>query len=748
MAKTELLAPAGDMDCFYAAVSAGADAVYLGGEEYGARAYASNFSKEELCEAICYAHLFGVKVYLTVNTLVKERELDGLCAFLMPFYEAGLDGVIVQDFGALKVIKENFPELELHGSTQMCVTGKYGAELLKKFGVSRVVPARELSLDELIRLKEATGLEIETFIHGAMCYGYSGQCLFSSFLGGRSGNRGRCAGPCRLPYTVFGQKEVYPLSLKDMCTLPILSELIDAGMDSFKIEGRMKNPYYVAGVTAVYRKYIDLYECAKSRGLSYEVAPADLKLLKSLYVRTDLMSGYYHRHNGQELVTLHKPGYETGNEEQFLEIRQKYLDSPKKLSVFCELQCKIGEKMTLAVKSETGVCVSVRGENPVQMAQKRPVTKEDIQKQLGKTGNTPFHFTNISVIMDEDIFIPLKEINELRRNALEQLKKRLTESNKRLTVSNLQKTKPSKKAAKTKEVSSYCEDITSHTRYRFRILTVTKEQLAQVVCFAEKLSWQEQPCPFISGVGIHFTLLEEPDFLKECLIRLKALHISCHFCMPQVFRRRAAAYCDRFLTPEYLADFDGFYCGSLDALGYIRNRLEAAGLFTADKELTADYSLYTCNHEAASFLKEFQISALTASYELNRYEWNEFLKQHDSAIRTEYLVYGHIPFMQSAGCIKKTFDRCNHTNEMTCLTDRMGKKLPVINFCQICENTIYNSVPLSLQKEMEQINCDDYRIAFTVENASRTKEVLESFFYSVPMTGQEFTKGHYKKGIE
>ena len=344
MGKVELLAPAGDMDCFRAAINAGADAVYLGGEEYGARAYASNFSKEELCRAIDYAHLFNVGVYLTVNTLIKERELEGLCPFLGPLYEAGLDGVIVQDFGALEVIKENFPYLALHASTQMCITGKYGAECLKEYGVSRVVPARELSLDELLEIKKETGLEIETFIHGAMCYSYSGQCLFSSFLGGRSGNRGRCAGPCRLPYSVFDQKEVYPFSLKDMCTLPIIDKLMDAGIDSFKIEGRMKNPYYVAGVTSVYRKYIDLYESGKNgkeglgKGLTEsEEFRKDLEFLQSLYVRTSLETGYYYRHNGREMVTIQKPGYETGDEKQFSFLKEKFLDKDKKI----ELQCRI-----------------------------------------------------------------------------------------------------------------------------------------------------------------------------------------------------------------------------------------------------------------------------------------------------------------------------------------------------------------------------------------------------------------------
>ena len=242
--KVELLAPAGNFACFQAAINAGADAVYLGGEQYGARAYAGNFSSEEIIKALRTAHLFGRRIYLTVNTLVKESEFGSLIPYVRPLYDAGLDGVIVQDIGVLKCLQESFPGLELHASTQMAITGVYGAAYLKKLGVCRIVPARELSLDEIRDIRERTGLEVECFIHGAMCYAYSGQCLFSSILGGRSGNRGRCAGPCRLPYADRKNRVQYPLSLKDMYTLPMLPELIQAGIDSFKIEGRMKSPEY------------------------------------------------------------------------------------------------------------------------------------------------------------------------------------------------------------------------------------------------------------------------------------------------------------------------------------------------------------------------------------------------------------------------------------------------------------------------------------------------------------------------
>ena len=253
----EILAPAGSMECLRAAVAAGADAIYLGGTKFGARAYAQNLSEEDLVQAIEYVHIHGRKIYMTVNTLLKDRELNELYAYLLPYYKAGLDGVIVQDIGAVKFIGEYFPEMPVHASTQMTITNTLGADFLKRYGITRVVPARELSLKEIRDMKKQTGLEMECFVHGALCYCYSGQCLLSSMIGGRSGNRGQCAQPCRLPYQTEGKKPADLMSLKDLCTIDILPELIDAGIDSFKIEGRMKTALYVATVARTYRKAID-----------------------------------------------------------------------------------------------------------------------------------------------------------------------------------------------------------------------------------------------------------------------------------------------------------------------------------------------------------------------------------------------------------------------------------------------------------------------------------------------------------
>ncbi len=775
MGKVELLAPAGDMDCFRAAINAGADAVYLGGEEYGARAYASNFSKEELCRAIDYAHLFNVGVYLTVNTLIKERELEGLCPFLGPLYEAGLDGVIVQDFGALEVIKENFPYLALHASTQMCITGKYGAECLKEYGVSRVVPARELSLDELLEIKKETGLEIETFIHGAMCYSYSGQCLFSSFLGGRSGNRGRCAGPCRLPYSVFDQKEVYPFSLKDMCTLPIIDKLMDAGVDSFKIEGRMKNPYYVAGVTSVYRKYIDLYESGKNgkeglgKGLTEsEEFRKDLEFLQSLYVRTSLETGYYYRHNGREMVTIQKPGYETGDEKQFSFLKEKFLDKDKKIELQCRISVNAGKIITLEICDKKGNGVTCRGTNPVQKAQKRPVTAEDVKKQLLKTGNTAFYFSDVSVIMSGEVFVPLKEINELRRNALKEMESLLTWHYKRTEDWHYKKRSEEADRAEEKEISDNVgvrRKRVPSEKMEFTIAVSTTGQLNDVVSWinGRDLSYNVNKDPkedrekekntHISALELGFPILENMPDIKKDIRKLKGMGISIHLTLPPVFRKAAAEYLDRYFHKEELELFDGFYCGGLDALEYIKKRLEQEGFAPGDKLLTADYSLYTANHKAALFLYKQGVKNFVAPYELNRYEWKELKGQLTASkelqdLRTEYSVYGYVPFMQSAGCVKKTFHRCDGKNGTTYLRDRMGKKLPVVNFCPICQNTVYNSIPLYLYEEMKEIVCDMYRIVFTVEGSQRVKEVLSCFLGGTAPAPFEYTKGHFKKGIE
>lgn len=418
VAKTiELLSPAGDFSCLKAAINAGADAVYLAGERFGARAYAGNFTEEELIRAIHYARIFDVKIYLTVNTLIKEREMGDLIGFITPFYEAGLSGVIVQDLGAINVIHKAFPDLFISASTQMTITKASEANLLKNFGVGRIIPARELSLQEVEDLCQNTDLEVETFIHGAMCYCYSGQCLFSSMLGDRSANRGRCAGPCRMEYSLTGDKPKYLLSLKDMVTIDYIPDLIRAGVKSFKIEGRMKPPEYVAGVTSVYRKYIDKY--LKNPGGPYKVESKDREILSKVYVRSSPGPGYLNGDKGADMISLNSPAYTSSDAALLEQINAKYIKEDRKIPVDLTINLTENEPAFIHAKAKYKE-IYVTGA-PVESAKNAPLTKEKIEKSLTKLGGTVFSPGEINVIVNGNVFLPVSEINNLRRQALEEL---------------------------------------------------------------------------------------------------------------------------------------------------------------------------------------------------------------------------------------------------------------------------------------------------------------------------------------
>lgn len=315
MEKPEILAPAGSMESLKAAICAGADAVYIGGSSFGARAYAQNPDTEELLEAIRYVHLRGKRLYLTVNTLVKEREFSALYAFVAPYYMAGLDAAIVQDVGALRFLAREFPDLSLHASTQMTLTAAEGLRLFDAYPVTRLVPARELSLEEIGEICRRSGREVEIFVHGALCYSYSGQCLMSSLIGKRSGNRGRCAQPCRMEYDCGEIGKRYWLSPKDLCGLPLLPELIETGAASFKIEGRMKRPEYAAAVTAAYRRFTDLYESLGAEGYrehfkeNPELLQEEVERLADIYNRGGFSTGCFLSHNGKALMSVNRPGH-------------------------------------------------------------------------------------------------------------------------------------------------------------------------------------------------------------------------------------------------------------------------------------------------------------------------------------------------------------------------------------------------------------------------------------------------------
>lgn len=719
MKKVELLAPAGNYDALLGAVNAGADAVYLGGEQYGARAYADNFSRDEIISGIRLAHIYHKKIYLTINTLVKERELEGLYDFFLPFYEAGLDGVIIQDLGVLAYVRRYFPGLELHASTQMTLTGSEGVSFLKEYGVSRVVPARELSLEEIKNLKE-TGAEVEIFIHGAMCYCYSGQCLFSSILGGRSGNRGRCAQPCRLPYEINGGKECFPLSMRDMCTIDLLPELIESGVDSFKIEGRMKKPSYVAGVTAIYRKYIDQYY---EKG-SIHVSAQDRQLLSSLYIRSKIGDGYFHRHNGREMLTLESPAYSETDPGILTEIADRYVHAPEKVPVDAQIELCSGKPAKLSLRAREAV-ITCEGEI-VQEAQKQPLQTEKIEQQIRKMGASLLKVQDIKVKTQGQVFLPIGAINELRRKAVLAMEDKLIAAPRREAVPYEPYVRPQRQRLQKRPGGE-------SLRKPLEVCVSTWDQFDQII-----------------DRGLYRIYLDSRLFLeKETLqkkLSLKKGNTQIYGCTPYIVREK---------DDKTLFDVKDAYKEQLIQGVLIRN-LESLAILKdsiAKKDLELDYGVYVWNHEALDLLSD-KASGICLPVELNKGEWEELITYGKQKMRLSAVVYGRLPMMITANCLQKTSDGCCGKSGTVMLKDRYGKEFPVYHDCRHCYNIIYNSVPLSLHRAFseelqEALHC---RLDFTLETAKECLKVTEYFqkisvqyedpFYS------EYTTGHYKRGVE
>lgn len=723
--KIELLAPAGDFECFQAAINAGADAVYLGGAKFGARAYANNFSEEEIVKTIGIAHLFDKKIYLTVNTLIKEQEMKELVPYIKPLYEAGIDGVIVQDIGVLKELQKNFPDLELHASTQMTITGIYGAKFLKNFGISRIVPARELSLEEIKDIKRETGLEIETFIHGAMCYGYSGQCLFSSILGGRSGNRGRCAGPCRLPYKDDRKHTIYPLSLKDMYTLPLIPKLIEAGIDSFKIEGRMKSPEYVAGVTAMYRKYIDKY--LDNPNKEFKISKKDEELLRNLYIRTDICNGYYEQHNDRKMVTISEPGYCGSSQDVLDNIRSSYIDNNLSIPVQGYVSLYAGKKSTYTLLNDQ-VSVTVEGDI-VSEALNRPLEEEEIKKRLGKMGDTLFVLESLTVDTDNKSFMPVKQLNELRRNACLAFEKAiLAEKRKKNKKNNLIEDFNNKNERK--------ESLESKALY---VSVMTKEQLNEVLKFSD-----------VKGIYVSSDLvINEQEYCLEQIKKNK--NVKYFMALPGILRKRSYKYLGKIESLLNGETFCGVLVKTIEELQWLID-VEYSG------QIIADYSVYSWNKSSVGLLNRF-FNRITLSLELNRKETLELGEEYNK----EVLLYGRIPLMYSANCIKKTLDKCVYEkkagvgNGFSWITDRYKNDFPIMQNCMHCYNVLYNTVPLSLHNHMEKLMTSEYgvyRLDFSLENSNDTYKIVEYYTDAInnrkkaEFPIKDFTNGHYKRGAE
>jgi putative protease len=702
----ELLAPAGSLEILKGVIESGADAVYVGGSMFGARAYANNFTEEELLEAIDFAHLRGVKVYLTVNTLIKNSEFSKLYDYLLPYYKRGLDAVIVQDIGVVKAIHEYFPSMEIHTSTQMTVTGADGVRFLSQFGVTRVVMAREVSLAEMKRVHEETGMELEAFVHGALCYSYSGQCLFSSILGGRSGNRGRCAQPCRLPYTVEGKKDEYILSLKDMCGIKALDKLHDAGVYSLKIEGRMKQLEYACGVVKYYRSYIDSKK---------PVSDADYDRIKALGNRCGFTDRYYFDHNGSDMVTYVKPNFVSNAAEPSPEKR--------KLSIEGELVLREGEPGSLTVKR--GDVTYKASIEPVSAALKAPLDKKAAIDRINKTGDTDFEFSHIKAQIGENVFVPNGALNKLRRDAISGLCDKLLK-------------KYYRNDARYADMSSMCElpehVVKSDAAHEDGAVNA-KDYTAICSCMT-----RAQLDTLISYDCFDVFYLDFDMYDRNTLIQQFADDVKCltkrnkkvYLMMPTIFRADSSDYFVSIAKELDKVSFEGFVVKNYEELYLTEN------LFTG-KNVILDHNMYTFNDVSKSAFFEHGVSGDTVPLELNSREI-----MHRNNIGSQMIVYGYYPLMTTANCVHKNTKGCDKKQKLIYLKDRYNKSFAVCNNCKECYNTIYNSLPTMLTKnigKLKEAGIRSFRYSFTIETPKQIKAVMDDKI-------AEYTNGHYKRGVE
>ncbi len=801
--RVEILAPAGSMECLKAAIAAGADAVYTGGALFGARAYAHNLTEEELLEAIDYVHLHGRRLYLTVNTLIKDREMEKqMYDYLLPYYRQGLDAVIVQDIGLFRFIRKHFPDLPIHASTQMTLTGVDGAKFLEKEGAQRIVTSRELSMAEVKKIADETELEIESFVHGALCYCYSGQCLFSSFIGGRSGNRGQCAQPCRLLYrTLEAKRPQYLLSLKDICTLELIPEMIESGIYSFKIEGRMKKPEYAAAVAFQYRKYADLYlkyyeECPAEEDPAayamkkYRVREEDRQMLLDLYNRGGFHTGYYHTQNGREMISLNRPNHagvpavkvlakkgrnvtakaltdlypqdiielpmrkgrekadnytckdairkgmnvqipvfadtpfkrdeiwmRTRNSTLIDTLREEFVNGKIKERICGTFRLYPQEKATLTVKCRDAE-ITVAGEK-AQEALSQPMSRERIEKQLRKTGNTEFEFSFLKAEIGEKVFLPMQSLNELRREALETLEKVICEKYRR--------SGEVKDPEEDKTELSMDEEVLSGWTASVR----TAEQM-EVILEEEAIGRIYVDCTM-------FPRIWEKDSYVEWITKVHAAGKEIYLVMPYIFRERTRKQYEAAYNRIFGAGWDGILIANYESFAFLKEHGYTGRIMT-------DYNLYEFNQESRKFWKEKGVFEFTAPVELTERELQD-LRVKDG----EVIVYGYLPMMISAGCIQKTTRGCLKKSGQTTITDRYRNPFVVKNECDYCYNILYNYVPLYLGDRMEevyQIGPGRIRLMFTTERQQEVKQILSAYFEGKELPEGTYTRGHWKRGIK
>ncbi|MCM1497364.1 MAG: U32 family peptidase [Clostridium sp.] len=790
--KPEILAPAGSMEALKAAVSAGADAVYLGGSRFGARAFADNFDESALIEAIEYCHIYGVKVYLTVNTLFRDEEIEELYDYIAPLYEAGLDAVIVQDLGVMYYLYRQFPKLPIHASTQMTITTAYAYDMLKDYGVTRIVPARELSIEEIRELKERSAVpEVEVFVQGALCYCYSGQCLMSSMLGGRSGNRGRCAQTCRLPYCAYdtqGRKlsgdEMYLLSLKDLCGLEMVPELMKAGVDSFKIEGRMKRPEYVAVCVQAYRTIVDAWSAGSC---SDKLIDEWKGRMAQVFNRSGFTEGYYQQQNGREMLSKRTPG-NTGVVVGIVEdIRKNQLHIRLSEEVFqgdilelsgkISLTCNVNEKKNRQICLNTSKAWELQRGMAVYRKVNAPLMKSlaeyaandrklalegEVHMEIGqpavfslsmKNGEQTYRVSAVGNVVEE------ADNNPLTGETVSDKLGKTGDSRfyfKKLDITmgenifySLKGLKELRRTALAMLKAEVCD---RGRRFPEKKMFFTADDRLAEALVENNPHKDSGICAMVSDKA-QMKLLSEDErinalyldlqyFAKEVIIEAadslgekKKIYIA----LPPVFGKR---FMQEVVDIVELAEAKGLglVIRNVDGLAYIRQRGFVGPVVT-------DYSLYAMNGYAAAFiLEQLPQARITFPVELNGRQLSKLPFIRNSG---EIVVYGYQQLMVSAQCIANTVEGCGRKNQTLVLKDRYHKDFYVQSICKYCYSLYYNGTPTVLFDESRKFPGADtaQRLHFTRENGEEVQRVMNAFFGGTGLVGPK-TRGHYNRGVE
>ena len=691
----ELLAPAGSMEALRAAVQNGANAVYLGCGAFNARQGAKNFTPQTLKDAVKYCHIRGVDVHLTLNTLVSDKEIPQAMELIRHAASCCVDAFIVQDLGILRLCRQIAPHIPIHGSTQMTVHSLSGVLLCAAMGCKRVVLSRELSREEIRYICENSPVEIEVFAHGALCMCYSGQCYMSAMIGGRSGNRGRCAQPCRQTYGYHHWEQKYPLSLKDNCLIEYLQELQEMGVASIKLEGRMKRPEYVATVTAVYRKALD-------EGM---VTPAMKDLLMTAFNRQGFTDGYYTHRIDRRMFGIRE---DTREDPQWLQAARNSYEAAESQLVDVKFRGVVGvDGSSLTVTDPEGRTCTVPGPVP-ELARNVPLTGQALAQRLAKTGGTVFRCAEVRTHVEPGLTISAAAINAMRRDVLNQL----TALRARREDHPIRKNPTIPKFPGVRGIPGLTIQITS------------REQLTPKLLNTESL---------LLYVPLHL-ILEEPKLLgrhikqgRVCAVLPRIVHDGE---MPKLQHDLAAAR--DMGVQEALV-------GNLGLMIPVRE----AGL-----KIRGDFGLNIYNSASMNILRELELASATVSFEMTLPQIRDLSK----AVDAELIAYGRLPLMVTEHClIKNRTGECSCRNASTKLTDRTGAEFPIIKDGASCRSVLLNGKKLSWldrQDDLGRLGIWAVRLYFTTENPREVDRVLAEFVNPTGFDPGACTRGLYLRGVE